>query len=109
VEPNALSRRKLLQSCHSFGSETHTASVRERASTRERERMNEKESSCEAESIQSKDCSEAAIQSVAKSFQSKEGNEKEEEEEEERETDRNKRIGAEQLKAFSRGSFPIHY
>jgi hypothetical protein len=65
--------------------------------------------SCEAESIQSKDCSEAAIQSVAKSFQSKEGNEKEEEEEEERETDRNKRIGAEQLKAFSRGSFPIHY
>jgi hypothetical protein len=53
--------------------------------------------SCEAECIHSKDCSESAIQSVAKSLQSQEGNEKEEERD-----GRNKRIGAEKSKAFSR-------
>jgi hypothetical protein len=51
----------------SFGRETSTAPGTKKASTRERDGRKRK-GSCEVECIQSKDCSEAAIQSAAKSL-----------------------------------------
>jgi hypothetical protein len=104
--PYAFSRRKPATKPQ-FRWKRNRHCIQKRRSKQKRDKKKEWRGSWEAECIQSNYCSEAAIQSVAKSLQSWEGNEKEDEEEErERESDRNKRIGAEKPKALRRKPAP---